>query len=178
MMPVLPSGILATPIRQPPTARFLLSAVVTTVRSGCHGRWAEERRAGVVHQVAVDLVADDDQVVALGGRAELADSGRAGQPSGRVIRHRHQDRADGRARSPAGADGRLQRRSVADAAFTRHRGDEMWHGTDQRGLGRVAHPAWSRHGDVGAQREERAEQQCLATRTGDDRAWIGGQRPP
>ena len=32
--PAAPSGIRATPIRHPPTARFLLSAVVTTVRRG------------------------------------------------------------------------------------------------------------------------------------------------
>ena len=34
--PVALSGSRATPIRQPPSARLLLSAVVTTVRSGAY----------------------------------------------------------------------------------------------------------------------------------------------
>ncbi len=51
-------GSRATPVRQPPTARFLVSPVVTTVRSrACRAGGLGEHR-GVVDEVVVDLVGE------------------------------------------------------------------------------------------------------------------------
>ena len=59
----------------------------------CDRRRAEHRGGGVVDEVAVDLVGDDDQAVLVGDPAQGPDRVRPGQPAGRVVGHPEQQRA-------------------------------------------------------------------------------------
>ena len=77
-----PSGIRATPRRQPPSAQALAQRRGDHGPLRGHGRGAEHRGGGVVHQVAVDLVGDDDQVV-LGGLPRTTPATVAGRAAGR-----------------------------------------------------------------------------------------------
>ena len=142
------------------------------------GGRARERCAGVVHQVAVDLVGDDDQVVGRGDVAEFAHGARAGEPAGRVVRQRDDHRADPPAVLARRLDGPGEPVRVADAALPGRCGHEMRADTDHAGLGGVADPAWPGHGDVRADGEQQAEQQRLAAWPADHRVGAGRQAAP
>ena len=77
---------------------FLLSPFVTKLRSGTTSAGPRNAR-GVEREVAVDLVGDDEQAVALGDAADVLDERRGGLRAGRVVGERgHED-----ARAGAGA---------------------------------------------------------------------------
>ncbi len=65
---------------------------------------AEERRRGVIDQVAVDLVGDDAQVVPGRHLAQGPDGGGPGKPAGGVVGQGHNHRADPPPGRPGGGD--------------------------------------------------------------------------
>ena len=142
-------------------------------RGGDHGPLRCVRhRAGepggrVMHQVTVDLVGDDEQVVLAGHLAQRAHAVRAGQLAGRVVRQGQHDGADPAAGLPGGQHRLGQRRGVADPALAGRCGHEVRLCPDHGGLRGIADPARLGHGDVGADRQQQAEQQRLAARAAD-----------
>ena len=131
-----------------------------------------------VRQVPVDLVGDDEQVVALGHSAQRADRVRRGQRPRRVIGQRDDHRAD----PPPLAPGRRHRggqqlrvRHAALAGQDRHvdRPD-----AGQRGLRGVTDPARPGNRHVRAQVQQQPVQQRLAPRAAHHVSRSGRQAAP
>ena len=109
-----------------------------------------------------------------GHLAQRPHAGRAGQPPGRVVRQREHHGADPAARLPGRGHRPGQPVRVAHPALARRGRHEVRPDTDHGRLGRVTDPAGLRHGDVGPERQQQAEQQCLAARAADDLGGVGG----
>jgi len=122
-------------------------------------RRAGERHRRVVHEVPVDLVGDDDQVVLLGDLAQFPDRPVPGQRAGRVVREGEDDRTD---LAPVGAGlphGGSELAGVGHAALAGPDVHEVGPGAEQAGLRRVGDPAGPGHRDITADGEHQPEQQ-------------------
>ena len=133
---------------------------------------------GGEHEITVDLIGDDDQVVLGSDLGQGRRGGGAGEPAGGVVGQGHDHRPDPAAGRSGGRDRAGEQDRVADAALTGRDRHEMRPGTGQCGLGGIAHPARLGHGDIRPDGEQQAEQQRLAARPGDHRRRGGRQAAP
>ena len=142
------------------------------------GPTGHTRPRGLVHQVPVDLVGDDDQVVFLRHPAEVAYRRGAGQGAGGVVRQGQDHRTDLVALGPRRADRDPEPGGVGHAAFAGPDVHEPGARADQAGLRRVTDPAGPGHSHVPADGQHQPEQQGLAARAAHDRVRIGAQPAP
>ena len=168
-------------IRQP------ASPIITPVAAGPHsrlpargpgdGRVFDKQPVPLVDAAA--LPADHQPVIdgrrPLPGAVRREDEGGgygagAGEAARWVVWQGHQDRADRPPGLARRSGGNIQFRWVATAAFALCSRYKDRRDPEQPGLRRLADPAWPRHRDVGAEREQYREQQCLAARPRDDGA--------
>jgi hypothetical protein len=135
---------------------------------------AQQSRAPVEDDVAVDLVRDDQHVLLLGDRAELDDHLRRDQGAGRVVRRGQHQQARVPAARPQLGDRLAEQPGVGGASAGLWDRDELGPPPEQPRLRRVGHPRRLRQQHVAAHGRDHRQQQGLAPWRDHDLVGVGG----